>query len=369
MREHDQRKRDHIAIIMGGEVEMPREASELDRLRPAFDPFPDLNLADVDLRTRFLGKTLSMPFLIAAMSGGVEEATAVNQKLARAAAQLGVGMELGSLRVALERPRGAVLATYYVRDMLPDLPLVGNLGVTALHEPDSLTRIAELVLRLELDALSLHVNPLHEAFQEDGTTRFAGLGERVRELVEHLPVPVGVKTVGFGAAPGALERLLSHGFAFVELHGAGGTSFTRVEAARIKDRLKGDAIEEFLDFGVPLARGLDALTQLDGCPPVVAGGGVRGGVDLFRVLALGATLGSAATPLLRAAMKGQRALEHLLETWREALRVAMFVTNTPNLTELQRRGRALLLVDQDASPCSTPAPPAPPPLSDAEDEG
>jgi isopentenyl-diphosphate delta-isomerase len=342
MLNHSERKRAHLRIVAEEAVAMQRLGNGLERWRPAYDPMPELDLGAVDASTGFLGRRLSFPFLIAAVSGGVEEGAQLNRRLARVAARVGVGLELGSLRPLLESRDEALLAGYDVRDLLGGGLLIGNLGATALRELEDLSPLLDLVRRLRLDALSLHVNPLHEAFQEDGTTGFAGLGERVAALARVSPVPLGLKTIGFGASRRAIERLLALPVAYLELHGAGGTSFTRVESFRLRDPVKRAAIGDFLDFGVPVEECLGFASARAPGFPILAGGGLRGGLDLFKVLALGASLGCAAAPVVQAALLGDEPLITLLEGWRYAFRTALFVTGCASVAALKARGLAAL---------------------------
>ena len=225
-----ERKRTHIERVADGTAAMRTVTSGLERWRPALDPLPELALAEVDPSTSFLGRSLSFPFVIAAMSGGPAEAGLLNRRLARVAARTGVGLELGSLRPALGGDAQA-LATYDVRSLLPDGLLLGNIGATALTQPGVPQRLIDLVGRLGLDGLAVHLNPLHEAVQPAGDTDFRGVADAVRALAATCPVPVGLKTVGHGVAPRVLPKLAALCPAWLSLQGSGGTSFVRLDLA------------------------------------------------------------------------------------------------------------------------------------------
>ncbi len=346
------RKRDHLKLVAAGDMKMRCLSNGLERWRLAFDPFPDLDLESVDTSASFLERDLSMPFLIGAMSGGVAEARRVNENLARAAQSAGVALELGSMRLALEAQAQGdhALDSFDMRSLMPDQPLLGNLGVTILHDatPDAIVGLSK---ELRLDALSLHLNPLHEAFQRGGDTNFSGLRPRVEALAKalgHAGIRLGLKTIGFGASTAALSRLATLPFDYLELNGAGGTSFTRVEAARLDahpdEAARARAIAPFLDFGIPLAEGLRAASWMrsEATWDLVAGGGLQDGVDLLKVLALGARLGSMAAPLLAPALESAEAVALELEALRLGLRAAMFVTSCGDLAAVGAAGSALL---------------------------
>ena len=86
---------------------------------------------EIDLSATFLGKRLKAPILISSMTGGFDLARKVNRNLAAAAQQLGLAMGVGSQRVAIEEP--SVAESFQVRDVAPDILLLGNLGAVQLN--------------------------------------------------------------------------------------------------------------------------------------------------------------------------------------------------------------------------------------------
>jgi isopentenyl-diphosphate delta-isomerase len=103
------RKADHLRIAAGPGV-LHRRGSGLEELRLRHRALPGRNLDDVSLETDVVGARLAAPLLISAMTGGTAEATELNDRLARAAAECGVGMTLGSGRALLDDPD--LLRTY-----------------------------------------------------------------------------------------------------------------------------------------------------------------------------------------------------------------------------------------------------------------
>jgi isopentenyl-diphosphate delta-isomerase len=332
------RKLAHLTLVADGTAAMRTVSTGLERWRLALDPLPELAFSEVETSTDFLGRRLAFPFLIAAMSGGPAESATLNRRLARLAARAGVGLELGSLRPALAGAEAA-LASYDVRALMPDGLLLGNVGATALLEPGVGEKLAVLVERLGLDGLSVHLNPLHEAVQPKGDTDFRGVITAVREFCRSLPVPVGLKTIGAGVSVRALPKLAALPIAWLSIQGAGGTSFVRVEAARLTDPVRQRAARELFDAGTPLADGLEAAK---GFPVPVLAGGVRGGVEVFTCLALGARLATAAAPLLVAALADEGEAAALLASWHEAFRLALFSTGARDVGDVASRGRGLL---------------------------
>jgi isopentenyl-diphosphate delta-isomerase len=69
---------------------------------------------------------------------------------------------------------------------------------------------------------------------------------------------------------------------------------------------------------------------------IIASGGLRSGLDVARAIRLGAHIGSAASPFLKAAQVGQQALSDLIEQWHEQLRITCFITASANLAALRQ---------------------------------
>jgi isopentenyl-diphosphate delta-isomerase len=70
--------------------------------------------------------------------------------------------------------------------------------------------------------------------------------------------------------------------------------------------------------------------------PLIASGGVRTGVDIARALALGADVCGLALPFLEAASVSRAAVDELIATLVEGLRIAMFATGSASVSRLRR---------------------------------
>jgi isopentenyl-diphosphate delta-isomerase len=284
----------------------------------------------VELGTVFLGRPLAAPVLIGAMTGGAERAGTINRHLAAAAQRLGIGMMLGSQRVMLERPEAA--PTFRVRDVAPDILLVGNLGAAQFGLGYGEADARRAVHEAGADALAIHANPLQEAMQAGGDTRWRGLLDRLAEVVPALPFPTLLKEVGHGLDVGTARAAVAAGFAALDVAGAGGTSWARVEQLVRYGTVRSP---DLCEVGIPTARALrDIHAALPGAP-LIASGGIRTGLDAARALALGARVVAVARPLLVPAPEARPLLVPALESadaveaWLSAfihdLRVALFV--------------------------------------------
>ena len=328
------RKDDHLRINLEEDVSFQGLTTGLERYHFTHQALPELNLEDVRADTTFLGKHLSYPLLIASMTGGSPHAANINRRLAAVAQEFGIGMGLGSLRAALERPETAW--TFQVREYAPDILLLANLGAVQLnygYGPDECRRAVELV---EADGLFLHLNPLQEALQPEGDTHFAGLVRRIEAVCRALEVPVIVKEVGWGLSEQAARWLVEAGVAALDVAGAGGTSWSQVEMYRSHDAVQREVAASFRDWGIPTAEAVQQARRVAPELPLIASGGLRDGLEIAKTLALGADVASLAGPLLRAAVASPESLRERMEIITRQLRIAMFAAGAEDIAALQR---------------------------------
>ncbi|MBN3037525.1 MAG: alpha-hydroxy-acid oxidizing protein, partial [Candidatus Diapherotrites archaeon] len=130
MSETKKRKLEHLDVCLSKDVE--EGDTWLDDAMLVHNSMPECSLEEIDTSTRFLGKKLKAPFVIAAITGGVGEAGKVNKDLARVAEKYGIGFGVGSQRAMLEDP--SVADTFCVRDVAPTTFLMGNIGLCSLAD-------------------------------------------------------------------------------------------------------------------------------------------------------------------------------------------------------------------------------------------
>jgi len=325
------RKSRHLDICLEDDV-----ASELDagfsRVRLRHEALPECALDDVDLSTTLFGHVLSAPFLISSMTGGTERARAINRNLAVAAQRAGIALALGSQRAALEDP--SLLSTYRVRDVAPKVVLFANLGAVQFNYGMTIDDARRVVESVAADALYLHFNPLQEALQPRGDTNFRGLLPRIAALCRTLGVPVIAKSVGSGISVSTAERLLDAGIGAIDVAGAGGTSWARVEGRRADDPEREALAETFASWGYPTAEAVAALRNAFPKATIIASGGVRTGVDVAKALALGADLAAAGLPFLEPATRSAAAVSKALDLVLAGLRIATFASGCRRPSEL-----------------------------------
>jgi isopentenyl-diphosphate delta-isomerase len=293
---------------------------------------PGMDRSEVDLSVEVFGKKLKAPIVISGMTGGYEEAAEINENLAKAAAEVGVGFGVGSQRAAFEEPG---LAYTYEVVKKHKVPLVfGNIGVPQLKDSgvDYARKAMEMV---GADLLAIHLNYLHEIIQPEGETYAGHAIGAIKKIATQLPVIA--KETGAGISRSVAQQLIDAGVKGIDVGGLGGTSFSAVEVYRA--RLVGNDEKErlgqtFWNWGIPTPI---SVLESKGMVPIIATGGVRNGLDAARAIALGADLAGMARPLLKPAMDGYNAVVKELKVIISEIRAAMFLTGARNIGELAKR--------------------------------
>ncbi len=330
------RKSDHIRLCLEPASQFQTVSTGLDRLRLVPEALPELAPGDVELGCRFLGKPMRAPILVSSMTGGPREGARINQHLAEGVQRAGLGMGVGSQRIALVRPE--TRASFLVRALAPDIPLVANLGAVQLNHGFGLDEARAVVEMIGADGLFLHLNALQEVVQPEGDTDFRGLEAKIGALVRAAPFPILIKECGAGVAPSTLARLWALGVAAVDVSGAGGTSWARVEGHRAEGlhRSLGDT---FGDWGLPTAAAVELGRAAVPDAVIIASGGIRSGLDAAKAFALGADYVSIAQPVLAAALESGEAVAAVLERFVAELRTACFLCGARTPAELRAPGR------------------------------
>ena len=326
------RKRRHIDVCLTEAVDYQTVTTGLERYRLPYNALTQTDLDDIDLGTEFLGARLRAPILIGAMTGGAQLSATINRNLATAAQELGIGMMLGSQRVMLDNDIAA--ATFDVRTVAPDILLIGNIGLAQV-QTSLVPALSAALDRIGADGLAVHTNPLQEALQHRGDTDFSGSMARLRDVVGALGYPVMLKEVGHGIGAVAAAQLRDCPIAAVDVAGAGGTSWARVEQFVRYGEVRNTDLAE---WGIPTAQALTEVAQVLPGIPLVASGGIRTGMDAAKALALGAQVVAVARPLLAAAIESVAAVIDWLQQFIDELLVCAHGCGAADIDALRACG-------------------------------
>lgn len=331
----ERRKDAHLDVVLNEDVGSRGAAIGLGRYTLEYDALPEVDLDEVDLSVELFGKRLRAPIVVGAMTGGTTRAGDINKTLARAAARVGVGMALGSQRAMIVKPE--LTDSFVVKDAAPELPLLfGNVGAVQLNYGVDAEQIRAALEAVGADALNLHLNPLQEAVQPEGDTRFSGLLDKIAEVAQALDVPVLLKEVGAGISQKTARKIADLPVDGVEVAGTGGTSWAKVESFRGRsDSPQAEAGRRLAGFGIRTADSIRICRAALGERIVVGSGGVRTGMDVAVALALGADVAALAAPLLEAATESEDAAVAALERLVYELKVVCFCTGVTKVADLR----------------------------------
>lgn len=322
------RKLSHFELCANHEVEFRTKTTLLEDVELIHQPLTETSLDGIDLSVEVLGKRLRYPLVITGMTGGAEEVGVFNREIARLADRLGIGFGVGSQRVMLRYPE--VTETFQVRDIAPNVLLFGNIGIAQAREMTS-AEVIRLGEAIGADAMCVHLNTAMEVIQENGDHDFRESLATIKRLVAESPLPIIAKETGCGFARESGVKLAAAGVRWVDISGAGGTSWVGVET--IRNRALRHLGEAFWDWGVPTAASVCELRGLN--LNLIASGGIRTGLQAAKALALGAKVVGVALPVLRAYTSGGiEAVEAFFKSFFDELRVAVMLCGAASVAEL-----------------------------------
>ena len=318
------RKLEHLLICKNYDVEFKDKTTGFEDIELIHNALPEVDKNEIDLSTSVFGKKLDSPLFITAITGGHPSAKEINKQLAIAADTNNIALGVGSQRAACEHPE--LEDTYtVVRDNAPDCLLVGNIGAPQLNLANKAVEI------LDADILAVHLNPLQESIQPEGDLDAIGYLESINKITDVVDIPVMAKETGCGISAETAQQLVDAGVKFIDVEGAGGTSWAAVETYRADDRYFG---EMFWDWGIPTAISTaEVVNTVD--VPVISSGGIRSGLEAAKAIALGADSVGMALPFLKKSVS-QEELNNFINKFNDSLRIAMFLVGANNIEELKQ---------------------------------
>jgi len=333
----EQRKSEHIAISLNEKVTGESISTGLESLSFIHNALPEIDFDEISIETTFLGYECKTPFLISSMTGGTALAETINRNLAIAAEEKGWILALGSTRALLDS--GGHTSSFLMRKYAPSVPLIANLGAVQFNYGYGIEECRKIIEITEADMLVLHLNSIQEVIQEKGDTNFKGLLKKIEQLCSTLEVPIGVKEVGWGIDGETAKKLIEAGVAFIDVAGAGGTSWSQVEKFRAKDPIRREAAEAFSEWGIPTAESIKLVRGEVGNFPLIASGGLWTGLDGAKTIALGADLVGFGRAILKEATESPEAVLEVMEIREMELRMAMFGIGAATVRELKGTAR------------------------------
>ena len=333
------RKIEHILICLSKDVEAKEKTTGLNDIEFVHVSLPEINKTDVDISIKLLGHELSAPIVIAAMTGGHPKAAKINATLAEAAQKLNIAMGIGSQRAALED--SSLEYTYSIaREKAPDILLIGNIGAPQILDENRIETIRKVVDMIDANAVAIHLNALQEAIQPEGEVTFKGVISAIEDITRKIKVPIIAKETGAGIAREEAILLEKVGVKAIDIGGTGGTSWAAVETYRAENRgmkLAASIGRTFWDWGIPTAISTIEAAYFTNNVEIIATGGVRTGLDVAKLISIGANAVGISLPLLKPAYEGK--VEKVVQILRkiiEELKIAMFLVGASKISDLKK---------------------------------
>ncbi len=333
------RKIEHIEIPLKYNVQHSK--NYFDDINLLHHPLPEYELEDIDLSVDFFKKEISAPICIAAITGGHEISKAINNILANAASSENIIMSVGSQRIGLEDP-STIDSFKVVRDVAPNIPIIGNLGVGQLCDPNfNLDHFNKCIEMINADVMAIHLNALHELTQSDGNLSYKNFEEIFKEIRKNLKIPIIAKEVGSGFNKELALKLDSLGIDGFDVGGMGGTSFAAIESIRDDSSYEvytRKIADTFREWGIPTPVSIinvrKATKKL-----IIATGGLRNGLDIAKAISIGANIGGFAFKFLKTAWQDYKnnTLSNTIKeikTLKQELRSSLWLMNIDNIDKL-----------------------------------
>ena len=335
------RKDEHILIASTENVES-NKSTWLEHVKFVHNALPELNKDDVVISCEFLGKSISAPFMIGAMTGGTELSKKINVPLAKAAEKYRIPMMVGSQRVILKHPETKNTFSK-VRENAPSIPIIGNIGIAQVAASENFDYIEELINNIDADALAIHLNVIQEVIQPEGDKTFVGAMKKIQDLKNRYSIPIIIKETGCGISREVAQKLIELDIDVIDVSGVGGTSWVAVEyyrAKKQKSQSRMDLGKLFWDWGIPTAASIievkSALKNNSSKVKIIGSGGIRNGTDIAKALRIGANYAAIALPFLIASLEGQKSIDQFIEKKMNELMIAMLLTGSKDIISLTK---------------------------------
>jgi len=333
------RKDEHILLVSTENIES-HDTTWLEYVKFVHNTLPEINMDDISLSSEFLGKKISSPIIIGAMTGGTELTKKINAKLAKAAQKYQIPMMVGSQRVILDHPETKDTFSI-VRENAPDVPIVGNIGMAQIASSANFEYVNQIIENINADALAIHLNVIQEVIQPEGDKEFSGTIDKIRALKNQINIPLVIKETGCGISKEIARKFIKIGIDYIDVAGLGGTSWVAVEYFRAKkynEESKMDLGKTFWDWGIPTAASiLEVSSVIDNSSntKIIGSGGIKNGMEIAKAIRIGAEHAAIAKQFLKVALEGQNSIEKFIEKLLRELRITMLLTGSKNVEDLK----------------------------------
>ena len=289
---------------------------------------PNMNFDDIDTSTAFLGKKISYPILINAMTGGSALTQEINRDLSMLAKEFNIPMAVGSQTIALDDNEDIIESFKIVREIIGTEGIV----ISNLSSQATVEQAKHALDQIQGDAIQIHLNPAQELVMEEGDRDFKGAINNIEAIVKGVDKKVIVKEVGFGISKDVAQRLYNVGIRNIDISGYGGTNFIEIENLRNR----ACDFTELYSWGIPTAASLIKCRELPSDLNLISSGGIRSSMDIVKSIILGADLAGISGELLAYLVHGGYAnAKDYIENLIYKIKILMLLLGKQNIEELK----------------------------------
>ena len=318
-----QRKDEHIENYLKSEC---RSKTLLEDVYLEHNALSKINYNKIDTSIEFLGKKISMPIMINAMTGGGEASEDINTDLANICEDLNIPMAVGSEAIALTD--STTRSSFETVKDHEGILRIGNLGIN--HKLEDYNFAKKLI---DAHAMQIHLNIGQELVMEEGDKDFSNSIENIKAITKGLDVPVMVKEVGFGISKEVAEKLLHAGVKYIDVAGMGGTNFIEIEDLRNFDT----DFSELYNWGIPTAKAIMDVRSVSEDIFLIGSGGIRNALDVAKALILGADMCAISGEVLSYLIRGgyDYTIAYLKDL-NQKLKIVMGLLGVENIEQLKK---------------------------------
>ena len=334
------RKIEHLKIPI--EFDVQHEENYFKYIKLLHHALPEIDFHEIDLSVNFFDKTISAPICITAITGGHPISKEINRILATAAEEEHIIMSVGSQRAGLIDP--SLLDSFsIVREVAPNIPIIGNIGIGQLSKPDfNPDDFKKCIEMIKADVIAIHFNALHELVQDKGDRSYKNFKENFLKVRKLTTIPIIAKEVGSGFDQELAIELDKIGFDGFDAGGAGGTSFAAIESFRNKNfgnKFTRNPADVFREWGIPTPVSVYNVRKVSK-KLIIATGGLRTGIDIAKCISLGADIGGFAYKFLLTSWNDYESNSTSdtvkeIQTLKNELRSCLWLLNLNNINSLK----------------------------------
>jgi isopentenyl-diphosphate delta-isomerase len=318
------RKDEHIKLFMKSGI--PKKNGFQDVVLQN-NAVPEIDFNAISTVCFFLDKTIDMPVMINAATGGTEYTYDINKQLAMLSKVCNIPMAVGSQTIAIQ-DKSARESFKIVREMNPSGIVIANVSANS-----SLENVFKAVDMIAADAIQLHLNIAQEICMREGDRNFKEILNNIKNIVHEIKVPVIVKEVGCGISYEAARKLHNVGVKYIDTGGRGGTNFIEIEDSRNQE-----SDYSFLKhWGIPTALSLLECKQVSRDLHVICSGGITKAEEIVKAITMGAALTGMSGIILRELLEqGYDSAKAFIERLQYQMKVFMLLLGAENIEKLSK---------------------------------